>query len=194
MLNINSKNTALILIDLQKGLLSRPLAPYSAEQVVTNASRLANHFVNVHATVVLVRISLSNTYVDKLNQPVDVPLPMPPNGLPNDWADLAPELASVPADVRITKRQWGAFYGTELDLQLRRRQITTVVLGGIATNFGVETTAREAWQHNYAVVIAEDASTSMDADLHKFSMQNIMPRIARVRSVNEIVTELKEKT
>ncbi|MGO9757626.1 MAG: isochorismatase family protein, partial [Roseiarcus sp.] len=90
----------------------------------------------------------------------------------------------------ITKRQWGAFYGTELDLQLRRRGIGTVVLAGVATNFGVESTAREAWQHNYAVVVAEDAVTSLSEELHRFSIDKILPRIARVRSTAEIVGAL----
>ena len=67
-----------------------------------------------------------------------------------------------------TKCQWSAFYCAELDLHLRRRGITTIVLGGIVTNLGVESTAWDAWQSNYAVIVAENAWTSSDADLHKF--------------------------
>ena len=55
------------------------------------------------------------------------------------WSELADGLAAA-GDIVITKRQWGAFHGTELDLQLRRRGIRGIVLGGIATNFGVEFT------------------------------------------------------
>src|SRR5476649_479225 len=95
----------------------------------------------------------------------------PPGGLPAGWSDFAPEIAALSCALEITKRQWSAFHGTELDLQLRRRGITTVVLGGIATNFGVESTARDAWQHNYAVVIAEDAMSSMDAELHRLAVE-----------------------
>lgn len=40
-----------------------------------------------------------------------------------------------------------------------------VVLGGVATNFGVETTAREAW-HNYSVIVAEDATSNVDTGMH----------------------------
>ena len=71
----------------------------------------------------------------------------------------------------ITKHNWGAFYGTELDLQLRRRGVGTIVLGGIATNFGVESTARDAYERNYALVLAEDAMTSMSADLHALAVE-----------------------
>jgi nicotinamidase-related amidase len=92
----------------------------------------------------------------------------------------------------ITKRQWGAFHGTELDLQLRRRGVATIVLAGISTNFGVESTAREAWQHGYAVVVAEDACTSSAPDLHKFAIEKILPRIARVRDTATILRALSE--
>jgi nicotinamidase-related amidase len=77
-----------------------------------------------------------------------------------------------------------------IDLQLRRRGINTIILGGIATNFGVESTAREAWQHNYAVIVAEDACTSMDAEMHRFSMEKILPRLSLVRSAAEIIAAL----
>ena len=116
---------------------------------------------------------------------------MPPGGLPPDWAEFAPEIAALPAEVEITKRQWGAFHGTELDLQLRRRGVTTIILGGLATNMGVESTAREAWQSHYAVVVAEDACTGLTADLHRFSVENILPLIARVRSTRQIMAAIR---
>ena len=81
----------------------------------------------------------------------------------------------------------GVVLQSELDLQLRRRGINTIVLAGIATNFGVESTARDAWFQNYSVVIAEDAASSLDAELHRFSIEKILPRLARVRSTAEIV-------
>jgi nicotinamidase-related amidase len=92
---------------------------------------------------------------------------------------LAEGLAQ-PSDIRVTKHQWGAFYGTDLDTQLRRRNIQTVVLGGIATNLGVESTARQAHEHGYDVVIVEDATTSRMADMHGFAVNVIFPLISRV--------------
>jgi nicotinamidase-related amidase len=102
-----------------------------------------------------------------------------------------PEIAALHGGVVITKRQWSAFHGTELDLQLRRRKITSIVLGGIATNFGVESTARDAWQHGYEVVIAEDMCSSMGAGLHEFAMQKILPRVGRIRSTADILSALR---
>ena len=99
-----------------------------------------------------------------------------------------PELGATDSDIRITKRQWGAFYGTALDLQLRRRGITTIVLGGTSTNFGVESTARDAWERNYAIVFAEDAMSSFNAPAHTFAVENILPRLG-VRSSTSAIIE-----
>jgi len=191
MLALDPRTTALVLIDVQKGVLSMPLAPHGAAQIVQNAARLGLHFDEVGALVALVHVAFSGAAVDRLSQAVDAPAPQ--RALPEDWADFAPEIAALRAGVVIKKRQWGAFYGTELDLQLRRRGINTIVLAGVATNFGVESTAREAWQHNYAVIVAEDAVTSVGEELHRFSIEKILPRIARVRSTAEIVGALPSK-
>ena len=91
-----------------------------------------------------------------------------------------------PGDVVVLKHHWGAFTGTDLDLQLRRRGVKTVVVAGIATNFGVESTVRSAWELSYDVVVVEDACTSMDADLHRFAIDKILPRIARITSADDL--------
>ena len=189
MLALDPRTTALVLIDVQKGILSMPLAPRGAAQIVQNAARLGLHFEEVGAVVALVHVGFSSGAADRLSQPVDAP-PSAQGAPPADYSDFAPEIAALHADIVITKRHWGAFYGTELDLQLRRRGIQTIVLAGIATNFGVESTAREAWQHNYAVVVAEDAVTSLSEEMHRFSIEKILPRIARVRPTAEIVGAL----
>jgi nicotinamidase-related amidase len=189
-LSLDPKTTALVLIDLQKGIAGRPVEPHTGQSVVEKAAALGRKFAEVRGTIVVVNVAFSSDGAGRLVQPVDAPMQLPPGGFPADFSDFVPEIAALPANVVITKRQWGAFHGTELDLQLRRRGITTIVLGGIATNIGVESTAREAWQHNYAVVIAEDACSSMSTEFHRFAVENIFPRIARVRSTAEILTAL----
>jgi nicotinamidase-related amidase len=180
----------LVLIDLQKGILSIPLAPYSAAQVVENAVALGRELKEADGTVVAVTVAFANDSADRLQQEVDAPTPVPAGGMPAGWSELAPEIGALQPEVVITKRQWSAFHGTELDLQLRRRGIKTIVLGGVATHIGVDSTARDAWQHHYAVVIAEDACSSMSAELHQFSMEKVLPRVARVRSTAEILAGL----
>jgi nicotinamidase-related amidase len=189
-LSLDPRTTALVLIDLQKGVLSMPLSPYDAPQVIERSVTLGRAIRQAGGLVVLVNVAFASGFADRLNQPVDAPQPSAPGGLPADWSEFSPEVASLPGDVIVTKRQWGAFHGTELDLQLRRRGISTIVLGGIATNFGVESTAREAWQHNYAVIIAEDACTSIGPEMHQFAIEKIFPRLARVRSTAEILAAL----
>jgi nicotinamidase-related amidase len=174
---LDPRRTALVIIDLQQGLMTMSLAPRAATEVVQTATALAGRFRAVRAPVVLVTVSYAADFGDALRQPVDQPRPL--NTLPAGWTELVDGLAH-PSDIRITKHQWGAFHGTDLDDQLRRRGITTIVLGGISTNFGVESTARQGWERGYAIVIAEDMMAATTSEMHTFSVEKIMPRISRV--------------
>jgi nicotinamidase-related amidase len=91
----------------------------------------------------------------------------------------------------IFKRQWGAFYGTDLDLQLRRRRLTTIILCGIATEIGVESTARDAHERGHELVFAADAMTGTSAEGHANSLERIFPRMGRVRTTEQIVAALQ---
>ncbi|HML31088.1 MAG TPA: hydrolase [Hyphomicrobium sp.] len=185
MLQLDPKTTALVLIDLQKGIASRPTAPRSGTDVVEHATKFAKRFRSAGAAVVLVNVAFAKDLADAVRVPVDNPMQIPPGGLPEDFSELADGLA-MPTDIRVTKRNWGAFYGTDLDVQLRRRGIKTIVLGGIATNAGVESTARQGWERNYEIVIAEDITTSFTTEMHDFAVKMIFPRIGRVSQTVDI--------
>jgi nicotinamidase-related amidase len=181
----------LILIDLQQGIVGRETAPHSAAKVVANAVQLANRFRELSATVVLVHVKFAADWKDALRTPVDSSFAMNPAQMPANWAQIVPEVGPKPGDLVIAKHQWGAFYGTELDLQLRRRGVKGFVIGGIATNFGVESTARDGWERNYEIVFAEDAMAGMTAEAHQFAVSTIFPRLGRVRSTAEVLAGMK---
>ena len=167
-----------------------PCAPYPAEAVIERSARLAETFRAAGSLVVLVNVHTTDGR-DMLRPVTDEPPRAGAWERPADWAELVPELRVAPVDHLITKRQWGAFFGTDLDLQLRRRGIDTIVLCGIATHIGVEMTAREAYQHGYQQVFAEDAMTAMDAAQHANSCKHIFPRIGRLRQTDAIVAALR---
>jgi nicotinamidase-related amidase len=189
-LTIDPRKTALVLIDLQRGIVGRPSAPQAGPAVVRNAVRLAARFRALGGAVVLVRVAFQPDYKDVLRPPADGATPFDPSKYPANWADVVPELGPEPGDLVITKRQWGAFHGTELDLQLRRREVRTIVLGGISTNIGVESTARSAFEHGYAQILVEDAMASHSAEAHDFAVKQIFPRIGQVRSTDEVLAAL----
>jgi nicotinamidase-related amidase len=186
-LDLDHRATALVVIDLQRGIVARDVAPHTAADVVSRSARLADAMRRAGGRVVLVRVAYAADEGDRLRPPVDAVMPAGP--MPEGWADLVPEVGRE-GDLVITKHQWGAFYGTELDLQLRRRGITTLVLCGISTNFGVESTARDGWERGYRVVFAEDAMAAMSAEAHAFAVGNIFPRIGRVRGTTEVLAAL----
>ena len=186
---LDPRTTALVLIDLQHGILPFARGPYNVDQVLAASAGLARRFRAAGAPVALVRMGFSDGFPDMLRQPTDQPPPIG-DSLPAGWWEQPAELEAAPADIQIIKRQWGAFHGTELDLQLRRRGIATVVLGGIATNFGVESTARAGWELGYALVLAEDAMSAPAAEMHAFAVERIFPRLGRVRKTAEVLAAL----
>jgi nicotinamidase-related amidase len=188
-IQFDPKSTALVLIDLQNGIMGRPIAPHSSTDVVARAAQLGAALRAAGGTVAYVRVDVASM----IHLPVDVPS-RDPNAPPPPAiaSELIPESGFQPGDLFITKRSWGAFYGTELDQLLRRSHIRTIILGGVATNIGVESTARAAFDRGYELIFAEDATSSLSAEAHTFAIQNIFPRMGRVRSTQEIVTALAQ--
>lgn len=180
------KRTALVVIDLQHGIVGRTPAPHSGPDVVARANALACALREAGGVIVWMRVTPSPEGKDALVPPTDA-RNVTPGERPANWAELVPEVDRREGDFVLTKRQWGAFYGTELDLQLRRRGINTIVLCGITTNIGVESTARDAFERGYHQVFAEDATSARTAEEHEFVMKTTFPRIGRVRSTAEIV-------
>ncbi len=178
--------TALIVIDLQKGIIGREFSPYTGSQVSNTVQDLATRFRRAGLSVVLVNVEFSKDLKDMLRPEVDMPTVIPSGGYPENFSELIDGL-EMSGDIMITKRQWNAFYGTELDLQLRRRGIKTIVLTGVATNLGVESTARQAWEHNYSLIIVEDAISGFTNEMHQFAVSNIFPRISRVRTSTDLL-------
>lgn len=187
-LELVPQSTALVLIDLEHGIVGRDLAPHTGPEVVEKATQVATALRSAGGTVIYVHVLLHET----LRQPADTPM-MPPGAPPPPpgASEIVPEAGVQPSDVIVTKRQWGAFYGTSLEQQLRRHGITTIILAGIATNFGVESTARAALDHGYQLVFAKDAMTSMSEELHRFSTEKVFPIMGHVRSTAEIVEALR---
>ncbi|MGW6710849.1 hydrolase [Streptomyces sp. NPDC054956] len=181
-------DTALVLIDLQSGILALPTTRPSAE-VLEKGIALAEAFRARKLPVVLVRVAWSPDGGDLPT--IDVDKPGPASAPPAAFSEIPAALAAL-GDVTVTKRHWGAFTGTELDLQLRRRGIHRIVLAGISTSIGVESTARTAWENSYKLVFAEDATADTDPDSHAHSFGKIFPRMGKVSTTADIIAALGE--
>ena len=186
---LDPQRTAVVVIDLQKGIVGFPGNPHSVSGVIANAVALLEAARSTGTQPILVHVGRSTDGGDGLQVACDEPMRMP-GALPPEWSELISELNRQPNDIVILKRQWGAFYGTDLELQLRRRGLNTIILCGIATAYGVESTARDGYERGFEQVFAEDAMTSRTTESHANAIANIFPRIGRVRSTAEIVAAL----
>jgi nicotinamidase-related amidase len=189
---LDASSTALLLVDLQYGTLTMPLRPHSAAHIVKNATALGRRFEEIGAMIVLTHVAFP--WADNPDRDSGATPSMTRETVPPGWSEFTPAVRSLRADIILGKRKWNAFQGTDLDRQLRRRRITTLVIAGATTHIAVEFTARDACQRDYSVIIAEDAVASIDPEFHRFSMEKVFPRIATVCATAEILAACSTST
>lgn len=167
-------NRALVLIDLQRRIVARQTHPHTAASVVARAAQLGAAFRQVGQPVIAVRA-------------VNLDAP------DHEGDQIVNEVAITESEPSVTKHTWGAFHGTPLDLYLRRLEIRGIVLAGLMTNFGVESTARAADEYGYRLVFAEDAMASLSVAAHTFAIETIFPLLGEVALTETILAALAEK-
>ncbi len=179
-------NTALIVIDLQKGIVSGNFIHPIAD-IVDQTRELIDVFRAKNLPVVLVNVAgraqgrteqgprTSQTFVE-------------------GWADLLPQLDRQPGDIAVTKRSWGAFATTDLEAQLKSRGVIQVVVTGVSTSVGVEATARQAYEQGFNVTFALDAMTDIREEAHEYSIRNVFPRLGETGSTQEIIALLEKRS
>jgi nicotinamidase-related amidase len=177
-----------VLIDLQQGIVAGRTVPHAAADVVARAARLARRFRERQALVVLVHVDPGPN--GELFPSPQADQPRPVQAVPPGWTTIVSALGPEPGDAVVTKHQPNAFYCTDLDVHLRRRGIRTTVLGGIATNLGVESTARAAHERGYEQVFVEDAMAAREPELHAFPVARTFPTMGRVRSTDDVLAAL----
>lgn len=174
--------TALLVVDLQKGLLAMPFTP-PLTAVVERARALIDGFRARGLPVVL--ITVDGGAPGRTEQPRRFA-----DGLPEGFADLLPELDARPDDLRVVKRTWGAFARTDLEARLRALSVTQVVVAGVATGTGVESTARQAYELGFHVALAVDAMADSRPEAHAYSLAQVFPRLGETGTTAEILALL----
>ena len=177
--------TALVVIDLQNSIVALPTA-HPVAPVIDHAAALASAFRRHGLPVVLVNVT--GGAPGRSEQPRNL------GDLPAGWADLIPQLDAQPSDHRVTKATWGAFTGTDLHDYLKGEAVTQVVLAGVATSIGVESTARYAYEYGFNVTLAVDAMTDRVAEAHDNAVQRIFPRLGETGTTADIIALLDSRS
>jgi nicotinamidase-related amidase len=177
-------NTALIIVDLQKGIVGYPFI-HPIDGIVDRSRALLDAFRKHGLPVVLVNVAgfaPGRTERPRRSEP-----------LPPEWADLIPELDQQPSDLVVTKRTWGAFANTDLEDRLKTLGVTQVVITGVATGTGVESTARQAYEHGFNVTLAVDAMTDANPEAHGYSIHTVFPKLGETGTAQEIIDRLETR-
>jgi nicotinamidase-related amidase len=179
-------NTALIVIDLQKGIVTGNFV-HPIGEVIDRTRALIEVFRTKNLPVVLVNVE---------GRPTGRTEQGPRSNLTfsKGWTDLLPELGRQSSDIVVTKRSWGAFATTDIEQQLTARGVTQVVVTGVATSVGVEATARQAYEQGFNVTLALDAMTDMREEAHEYSIRNVFPRLGETGSTQEIISLLERRS
>jgi nicotinamidase-related amidase len=178
--------TALIIVDLQKGIVGIPGLPAIGD-VVENARTLAGAFRARGLPVVLVKVA--GVAPGRTEQPR-----RQTGDFPEGWTDLIPELDRQADDILVTKRSWGAFANTDLEVRLKARGVTQVVIAGVATGTGVEPTARQAYEQGFNVTLAIDAMTDTRSEAHDYSIGEVFPRLGETGATRAIIDLLPTRS
>lgn len=175
--------TALIVIDLQKGIVDGQFMQ-PVDEIIARTRTLIDAFRAKHLPVVLVNVAARAPGRTEQGPRSSV-------SLAEGWTELLPQLGQQPGDLVVTKRSWGAFATTDLEHQLKVRGVTQVVIAGIATSGGVEATARQAYEQGFNVTLALDAMTDTRAEAHEYSARNVFPRLGETGSTEEVISLLE---
>ncbi len=173
--------TALIVVDLQKGLINSPFI-HPVGGVIKQSYALLDAFRQRDLPVVLVNVA--GGAPDRTEQPRRF------STFPEGSSDLIPELDRQASDIVVTKRTWGAFASTDLETQLKAKRVTQVVVTGVATGTGVEATARQAYEQGFNVTLALDAMTDGRPEAHEYSLASVFPRLGEMGSTQDILSLL----
>ncbi len=174
--------TALIVIDLQKGIVNGNFI-HPIGGIIDRTRALIDVFHAKRLPVVLVNVSGRPPGRTEQGPRSNV-------SFSEGWTDLLPELDQQPNDIVVTKRSWGAFATTDLESQLKAQGVTQVVVTGVVTSGGVEATARQAYEQGYNVTLALDAITDLRTEAHEYSIRNVFPRVGESGSAQEIISLL----
>jgi nicotinamidase-related amidase len=177
--------TALIVVDLQRGIIGSQFIHPIAE-VINQTRSLIEAFRHHELAVVLVNVA--GRAPGRTEQPARL------RTLPEGWTDLIPELDPQPSDILVTKRTWGAFASTDLESRLKQKGVTQVVITGVATGTGVESTARQAYELGFNVTLAIDAMTDARPEAHAYSLMHVFPRLGETGSTHQILDLLAARS
>jgi nicotinamidase-related amidase len=181
MITTLDKNTALVLIDLQKGIAQYPTV-HPMKDVIANAAKLVAAFHNSGLPVVAVNAD-PRKFKAVRKEPSKQSMP----NIQDEWLEIVEELGTRPDDIFVTKASWGVFGTTDLDEKLKALGVTGIVLGGVSTSIGVDTTAREANAKGYNVTFVTDTMTDTSIEAHEHSLKSIFPRIGEIGTTEDVL-------
>lgn len=179
----NEKGIALVLLDLQRGILEN----YADAAFLGRITQAIEAARQAGLPVIWVKVGFRSGYpeVSARNRTFSA-IRQTGRLIEGDpQTDIHPDLGPRPGDVIVTKRRVGAFSGSDLDTVLRSAGIDTLVLAGVATSGVVLSTVRLAADLDYRITVLQDGCADADPEVHRVLTEKVFPRQATVRTISD---------
>jgi nicotinamidase-related amidase len=187
-LNFDRAKTAVLSMDMQKAPVRRSVmfrernVGQAAKSVLEAARKAGVLVVHVVIDYQPAFFSAKNKFLQK----VRIPILSAPGADVAELLEIVDEVKPVGDEPVIRKPRMNPFYGTALESMLRSRDIDTLVLMGVATEFVVEAAARHAADADYRVIVLEDCCASFSDEAHRASL-NVMDHLATLATSTDFL-------
>jgi nicotinamidase-related amidase len=181
------KKPVLIVIDMLRDFL-KSWEPDRKERLVQSINELVTTVRSSSHPVIWIRQEFEPDLRDAFPEMRTKGIRRTIKGTPG--CEILSELAVAPSDVVIIKKRYSAFYGTILDETLARLEPDAIILAGINTHACIRTTAIDAYQRDWPVILAADCIDSYDQEHHEISLRYMKDKLAALMSNDEILSAL----
>ncbi|HCI81381.1 MAG TPA: isochorismatase [Ktedonobacter sp.] len=172
-------HTALLIMDMQEGIVSRfPQA--SSVLAPTHKAIDAAHTASIPVIYVVVTFRPGYPEISSRNKSFSATRQQLSSSTPMFSSEVHPAIAPLPTDIIVTKRRVSAFTGSDLEVVLRAQDISHLVLCGIATSGVVLSTLREAADKDYQLTVLSDCCFDSDEEVQRVLLTKVFPRQADV--------------
>ncbi len=182
---IAPEHSALIVWDVQRFLVDRV---FNKEEFLLNLNKLLSRAREAKMPVIFTKITpMPPGFESPSRKYISSKMKFDLSQVPKEMWDL--EIKPRENEIVVNKNTASIFVGTNFELMAKNAGIETLIIAGIATEIGVESTARDASNRGFYTVVVSDSSSSMDKEAHLRALTN-MTKLFDVLSTDEVIKNL----
>lgn len=193
MYKLNLKRSCLLIIDMEYGFLDKNSALYvkNGTKIVRNIKKILENFRKKNLPIIFIKREHRKSGVDIDKTRIKIFNKNSGLILENDKSsEIIKELKPIKNELLVIKRRWSAFFGTELEILLKRLKIENLIVTGVQTPNCIRATVYDALSLDYNVIVISDATASSSQKIQKYNlsdMENIGVKLLNTEEIINII-------